>query len=168
MGPMSAPPGDAAKGPVKRLIKSPRELLAGLLLLGLAAAGFFGAIHLNAGQLSSMGPGMMPKLTSIALAIFAVVLAAQSLTAEGPSVPLWNGRGIVFVLGAVLVFAAAIRGLGLGVAGPLAVIVSALADRETRLVEIVPFALAMTLFSALLFKWVLGLAIPVLPFLLGY
>jgi hypothetical protein len=165
---MSAPPGDAAKEQMKRVIKSPRELLAGLLLLGLAAAGYFGAINLNAGQLSSMGPGMMPKLTSIALAIFGVVLAAQSMTAEGPSVQLWNARGIFFVLGAVLVFAAAIRGLGLGVAGPLAVIVSALADRETRLAEIVPFALAMTLFSALLFKWVLGLPIPMLPFLLGY
>ena len=67
----------------------------------------------------------------------------------------------------MLVFAATIRGWGLGIAGPLSVILSALADRETRLIEIVPFAVAMTAVSALLFKWVLGLPIPLLPPLIG-
>jgi Tripartite tricarboxylate transporter TctB family len=158
----------SAQAPGKRVVKSSRELLAGLLLLALAMAGYFGAINLSAGQLSGMGPGMMPKIASIALAIFGVFLIAQSLIAEGPPVEGWNARGILFVLGAVLVFAMTIRGLGLGVAGPLAVIISALAGRDTKLAEIIPFALAMTLFSAALFKWVLGLPIPLLPFLLGY
>jgi putative tricarboxylic transport membrane protein len=71
------------------------------------------------------------------------------------------------VFGAVLVFALTVRGWGLAVAGPLAVILSAFADRSTRLVEIVPFAAVMTVFSALLFKWLLGLPIPLLPLLLG-
>jgi hypothetical protein len=150
------------------MVKSSRELLAGLLLLVMAATGYFGVLHLNAGQLSSMGPGMMPKIASIALAIFGAVLIAQSMLADGPPAGGWNARGIVFVLGAVVVFAATIRGLGLGVAGPLAMVVSALAARDTRLIEIVPFAFAMTAFSAALFKWVLGLPIPLLPFLLGY
>jgi hypothetical protein len=81
----------------------------------------------------------------------------------------------VFVLGAVLLFAATIRGatlsfaglsltippLGLAVAGPLAVIFSSLADRETRLVEILPFAVAITAASIFLFKYLLRLPIPV-------
>jgi hypothetical protein len=161
-----APPKKAAKAGAKPLVKSSRELLAGLLLLALAAAGYFGAIHLNAGQLSSMGPGMMPRITSAGLALFGAGLAVQALLTEGPPAGAWNLRGIVFVLGAVLIFAATIRPLGLGVAGPLAVMISALADRQTRLAEIVPFALAITVISALLFKWLLGLPIPLLPFLL--
>ena len=166
---MSAPmPAEnAAEGPPRRVIKSSTELLAGLLLLALAAAGYFGSIGLNPGHLSAMGPGMMPKLTSVGLAIFGVMLVAQSLLVEGASLGAWNMRGIVFVFGAVLVFAATVRGLGLAVAGPLAVIISSLADRDTRLAEIVPFAAVMTIFSALLFKWVLGLPIPLLPPLLG-
>ena len=148
-------------------VKSPRELLAGLLLLALAAFGYFGTSGLNSGQLSAMGPGMMPKLTSIGLALFGVAVLVQSLLLEGHSTGAWNLRGIFFVFGAVLVFAATIRGWGLGVAGPLSVILSALADRETRLIEIIPFAVAMTVVSALLFKWVLGLPIPLLPPLIG-
>ena len=163
-----APAGDAANGQPKQLVKSSTELLAGLLLLGLAAIGFFGTINLNSGQLSSMGPGMMPKITGVGLAIFGSVLVVQSFMTDGPSVQAWNWRGILFVFGAVLVFAATVRGLGLGVAGPLSVLISALADRDTRLVEIILFALLMTAISALLFKWVLGLPIPLLPFVLGY
>ena len=149
-------------------VKSMRELLAGLLLLAMAAVGYFGSLSLSAGHLSAMGPGMMPKITSIGLALFGVALLIQSLVLEGAGVGSWNLRGIVFVFGAVLIFSATIRGWGLGVAGPLAVIVSALGDRGTRLIQIVPFALAITAFSAALFKWLLGLPIPLLPPLLGY
>ena len=163
-----APAEDAGKHRPKRVLKSSTELLAGLLLIGLAAVGPFGTLNLNSGLLSSMGPGMMPKITSVGLAMFGSVLIVQSLIADGPTVQAWNWRGVLFVLGAVLVFAATIRGLGLGVAGPLAVIISSLGDRDTRLIEIIPFALVMTVFSALLFKWLLGLPIPILPFLLGY
>ena len=163
-----APADDASNQPPKRLVKSPTELLAGLLLIGLAAVALFGTINLNSGQLSSMGPGMMPKITSIGLAIFGSVLIVQSFIAVGPALQAWNWRGILFVFGAVLVFAATIRGLGLGVAGPLSVIISSLADRDTRLIEIISFALLMTAVSAVLFRWLFGLPIPILPFLLGY
>ena len=166
--PVQSPAGDASNQPPKRLVKSSTELLAGLLLIGLAAVGLFGTLNLNSGQLSSVGPGMMPKITSVGLAVFGSVLIVQSSIAAGPAVQAWNWRGILFVFGAVLVFAATIRGLGLGVAGPLSVIISSLADRDTRLIEIISFALLMTAVSAVLFRWLLGLPIPILPFLLGY
>ena len=110
----------------------------------------------------------MPKITGVGLAIFGSFLVVQSFMTDGPSVQAWNWRGILFAFGAVVVFAATVRGLGLGVAGPLPVFISALADRDTRLIEIIPFALLMTAISALLFKWLLGLPIPILPFRLGY
>jgi hypothetical protein len=67
------------------------------------------------------------------------------------------------VLAGVLVFAATIRPLGLVVAGPLAVIVSALADKDTRPVEVAILAIALTMLSGLLFKELLGLPIPFDP-----
>ena len=160
MGGGTAPPG--------RIIKSRIDFFAGLLLLGLAAVGYFGSLSLSAGQLSSMGPGMMPKITSVALVIFGAVLIGESLVFGGRDVDAWGWRGVIFVLGAALAFAATIRGLGLAVAGPLAIIISALADRETKLIEVAPYAIALTIFSALLFKWLLGLTIPIMPFLLDF
>ena len=63
----------------------------------------------------------------------------------------------------MLVFAATIRPWGLIVAGPLAIIVSSLADKETRPIEIVLFAAVMTAACIGLFKILLRLPIPVFP-----
>jgi hypothetical protein len=83
------------------------------------------------------------------------------------------------VLGAVLLFAATIRGtslnipgigmvnvlppLGLIVAGPLTLIVSSLAANERNWLQTFIFAAAMTTFCILLFKVALRLPIPVAP-----
>ena len=109
------------------------------------------------------------------VAVFGVLLVAQGLVLDGDRLQRWHLRGPVFVLGAVLLFAATIRGatlslggltlaippLGLAIAGPLCVVFASLADKETRLVEIVPFAVAITAVSILLFKYLLRLPIPV-------
>ena len=52
---------------------------------------------------------------------------------------------------------------GLVVAGPLAVIISSLADTDTRPAEIAVFAVVMTLLCGLLFKELLNLPIPFDP-----
>ncbi|WP_088345698.1 MULTISPECIES: tripartite tricarboxylate transporter TctB family protein [Rhodomicrobium] len=159
---------DTAGAGRKSRIKAPIEFFGGLFLLGLAALGFYGAIDLPGGELSRMGPGMMPRIASAAIAIFGAALIAESFITEGNAPERWHWRGIVFVFGGVLVFSLTIRDFGLAVAGPLSVIISAFGDRETRLVEIIPFAVIMTIGGALLFKWLLGLPIPLMPYLLGY
>ena len=75
----------------------------------------------------------------------------------------WAIRGPIFVLSGVLVFAATIRPWGLVVAGPLAVIVSALADKDSRPVELAILAVVLTLLCGLLFKELLNLPIPFDP-----
>src|SRR5262249_49841204 len=108
---------------------------------------------------------------------FGILLVAQGLVLDGDRLERWHIRGPVFVLGGVLVFAATVRGatlslgglpvtippLGLVVAGPLCVIFSSLADRETRLLEFVPFAIFIPALSIGLFKYLLRLPIPIFP-----
>ena len=53
--------------------------------------------------------------------------------------------------------------LGLIVAGPLAVIFSSFADKDTRPLEVVVFGVVMTLICGLLFKELLNLPIPFDP-----
>jgi putative tricarboxylic transport membrane protein len=161
-------PTDATPEPRRSAVKAPTELVAGLFLLALSAVSLYGSLDLHAGELSRMGPGMMPMIASIAVGLFGLVLVGFSFLAEGPPLERWHLRSIFFVFGAVIVFAATIRGFGLAVSGPLAVVISSLADRDTRLVEIIPFAFVLTLVCALLFKWLLGLPIPLMPFLIDY
>jgi hypothetical protein len=67
-----------------------------------------------------------------------------------------------------VIFGLLIRPLGLAVAGPLLVIVGALASEESRWFEVMLFALGMTLFCVVLFKHLLSLPIPLAPWLIGY
>lgn len=159
------------------VIKSPVEFAGGLLLLAIAGVGYLGAAGLDFGQISGIGPGLLPKIVSCLVASFGVLLVAAGLTAPGDALERWHLRGPVFVLGAVLLFALTIRGstlslagitvvipqMGLAIAGPAAVVVASLADRDTRLVEIVPFAFVLTALSIGLFKFVLRLPMPVFP-----
>lgn len=162
------------------LLKSPQDFGAGLFLLFFAALAYFGAYGLKFGQMRGIGPGLMPKVTAVLLAAFGVLLIVTSLTSRGSLLERWSIRGPFFILGAVLLFAATIRGadfpdlgiklpaLGLVVSGPLAVIFSSFADRSTRWIEVIIFAVAITVFCVGLFKYLLRLPIPLAPWLLGY
>lgn len=164
--------------PRRGFIKSPEDFAAGLFLLLFAVVLFFGAWDLKVGQLRSIGAGLMPKVTALLLGGFGFALVVQSLLVAGSTLQRWSIRGPVFVLGAILLFAATIRGvdfglfkvpaLGLVVAGPLAVIVSALADPQTRPHEAIIYALVLTAACAVVFKFLLRLPIPLAPWLLGY
>jgi putative tricarboxylic transport membrane protein len=166
------------------LVKSPFDLAGGLFLVGLAALGLAGGFNLPTGTLSGIGSGLMPRAVALLVGAFGVLLVVQAFLFEGEILERWHLRGPVYVLGAVLVFAMLIRGstlnfggifgipvlfsikvpaLGLIVAGPLAVIISSFAAKDTKLVEIGVFAIVMTLLCGLLFKEVLNLPIPYDP-----
>jgi hypothetical protein len=150
--------------PVSRgILKSPLDFGGGLFLIGLAIVGFGGGFSLPFGQLSGIGSGLMPKTVAALVAAFGVLLLVQSLFMSGDRLEAWAVRGPIFVLGGVLVFAATIRPWGLVVAGPLAVIVSALADKDSRPAELAIAAVALTLLCGLLFKELLNLPIPFDP-----
>ena len=68
----------------------------------------------------------------------------------------------------VVAFGLAVRPLGLVVAGPLAIVIGAFASDEVRWGETLLFGALMTAFCIGLFKFALGLPIPLAPWLLGY
>ena len=53
-------------------------------------------------------------------------------------------------------------------ATPLAVIVSGLAAKDSKLPELLLFAAVLTVFCIGLFRYALGLSLPVAPWLIGY
>jgi Tripartite tricarboxylate transporter TctB family len=144
-------------------LKSPLDFGGGLFLLALAAVGFAGAFSLPVGHLSGIGSGLMPKTVAVLVAAFGAMLVIQGLFVAGDRLEQWAVRGPIFVLGGVLVFAFTIRSWGLLIAGPLAFVVSALADRDTKPVEVAVMAIGMTLVCGLLFKEMLNLPIPFDP-----
>jgi hypothetical protein len=141
---------------------------AGLLLLVLAALCLWQSADLSAGTLRQFGPGMLPRSLAVLMGFLGGVLIVSSLLRRGEGIGRWPWRGPVGILGAALLFAFAIRPLGLVVAGPVVVLVSMSASAEKRWGQAVLFAVALTTFCVVLFKLLLQLPIPVAPWLIGY
>jgi putative tricarboxylic transport membrane protein len=111
---------------------------------------------------------MVPLVLSAFIALIGVILIGSGIREGQMYRERWSLRGSLFILGAAVVFGLAVRPLGLAVAGPLLVIVGAFASEETRWLEVVLFALGMTVFCVGLFKYLLSLPIPLAPWLIGY
>ena len=144
-------------------LASPQDFMGGIFLLVLAAIAIFGTLKLNFYTTTGVGPGMMPRGVGGLVGLCGIVLIFQSFFVKGAGLDRWSFRGLFFVLGAALLFSWTIRPLGLMIAGPLAVIVSGFADRDTRFIEVVIYGILLTLGCWLLFSLALRLPIPVWP-----
>jgi putative tricarboxylic transport membrane protein len=111
---------------------------------------------------------MLPKSLAVLLALLGAMLLLDSILEAGPPLGRWSIRGPLFVLAGVVAFGLAVRPLGLVIAGPLAIVVAAFASDEVRWGETLLFGALMTAFCIGLFKFALGLPIPLAPWLLGY
>ncbi len=145
-----------------------RDLLAGLLLIAFGLAAYVGLFDLPTRDGGNVGPGLVPKISAALIGALGVVIAITGFLPSAERLQRGTWRGPIFVLGAVIMFAMSVRTLGLAVAGPLAVIVSAFADKDSRPVEVLVFAAIMSVGCIALFKYALRLPIPLAPFLIGY
>lgn len=159
---VDAPAAPAAPTPPRGRVRSPRDLLAGACLVALALLALGTGARLDGGSLRAMGPGMLPRAVALCLLVAGLALVAFSFFRDGAALGRWPLRGPLFVSLAVVAFSLTIRSVGLALAGPLVVVVGGLASEETRPRELVVFALVMTALCIGLFRYVLGLPIPVL------
>jgi hypothetical protein len=144
-------------------VKSPQNLAAGGVLIGLALLVFWQTQDLTTGTAMRMGPGYFPKLLAILIALCGVVLAGMSLTVRGERLQGWALRPIVFILFSIVFFAFAIRPLGIVATGAALVLISSIASREVRWKETLLFAAGLLLFAVLLFPIALSLPLPIWP-----
>jgi putative tricarboxylic transport membrane protein len=145
-----------------------QDFVGGLIIIGTAAVALWQGSDLPIGSFGSMGPGMLPLGLALLLGLLGALLAVDALLERSPPLERWSLRGMVFILAAIVAFGLTVRSLGLLVAGPVAIVISAFASSEVRWVETLLFGALMTAFCTGLFKLALGLPIPLAPWLLGY
>lgn len=145
-----------------------QDFIGGCVVIAVAAVAFYQGLPLPFGTMGQVGPGMLPRALSILLGALGLLLLISSIAGGGERIDRLTWRGPLFVLAAVVVFGLAIRPLGLIVAGPLAFGIGALASNEVRPGETLLIGAAMTAGCIGLFKFALGLAIPLAPWWLGY
>ncbi|RWR29245.1 tripartite tricarboxylate transporter TctB family protein [Sinirhodobacter populi] len=162
-----APPAADQTPPPPRSDKT--DIVAGLLLM--LTAGLFGwqTAGLNIGTTLRMGPGYFPAILSGLLFLLGLVIFVKSFrsTTEEPLGRIaW--RGMLLILPAPVFFGLTVRGLGFVPSIFLATLIASMASMRMKPLMALVLSVIVTIFSALVFSYALGLPFrrfgPWLPF----
>ena len=144
--------------------KSLKDILAGLIFIGLGLAFGIAAAGYPIGTALRMGPGYFPLVLAGVMVALGLAIAAKGLAAtaaDEPAGPVpW--RAIVLILAALVFFGATIRGLGMAPALFVTAFLAALASRRNGPLAAAVMAAALTLFCVLIFGVGLGVPVPLL------
>lgn len=147
-------------------IKSQKDFWSGLMFVVVGIGFAWGATSYSFGASARPGPGYFPFGLGILMAILGAVVLFQALTIEtetGDPIGKWAWKPLGIVVGAVAAFGWLLPHMGMVIALPLLVIISASASDEFRLREALINAVVLTVFSWLIFIKGLSLVIPLWP-----
>jgi len=149
-------------------IRNPRDFWAGAIYLALAIVVIWIGRNYHQGTSERMGPGYFPTALGSVLALFGVVSIGRALIRPGEPIAALAWRPLVLVLGATVLFGLLLDRLGLLIALPCLIVVSALASRNSRLdATSVAAMIGLVAFCALVFVKGLGVPMPLLGSWLG-
>lgn len=145
-------------------IKGPKEFWAGLMFI---AFGLFflvwAQVNYQMGSAVRMGPGYFPSVLGGILAVLGVFVLIDAFVEDGPKVPRFHFRPIVFILAGCLAFAYLLKPLGLIGSIIALVFVSAFGGHEFNWKEVTILTVVMIIFSVLVFVKGLTLPFPIWP-----
>jgi len=139
------------------------DIIGGALLIAIAALALYMVQHLPATGRVGFASGTAPRIFAYALGLLGAFIMVSGFFQQGVRLSGFNWRGIIAILGSVLLFAFSIRTLGLFLSGVPMMLLATAAAPGYRYKEAIAFALAITAFCALLFPYALGQPIPLWP-----
>jgi putative tricarboxylic transport membrane protein len=113
-------------------------------------------IYFFAAQIAKVLPGVSADVVVAAVGTLTVVVLAFVLTHVAP-------RGPLFITAATIIFAIAVRPLGLVIASYISLVISANATKEVRWIETLAWCAVLTAFCSLLFPYGLNLPLQLWP-----
>jgi hypothetical protein len=144
-------------------IRNPRDFWAGAIYLALAAVVIWIGRNYPQGSSARMGPGYVPMALGSILAIFGAVSVGRSFLRPGEAIsaPAW--RPLVLILGSVVLFGLLLDRVGVLIALPCLIVVSALASRNSRIdVTSVSALVGLVAFCVVVFVKGLGVPMPLI------
>ncbi|MDO5624867.1 MAG: tripartite tricarboxylate transporter TctB family protein [Pseudomonadota bacterium] len=139
--------------------KNLRDILGGLLMLGI---GLFFALYggqYSFGSLARMGPGYFPVVLGWVLVALGVLIILPALREPRTPMPFAIGN-FLWVFSSLLLFAYTLPRLGLVPSAFVASLVCSMADKSASWVLRIGVAVGVGVLSALIFKVGLGMILP--------
>lgn len=156
------------------LLKSQKDVFAGLLFMVVGGGFAVGATTYTVGTAARMGPGYFPLMLGLILAAMGAVIVLRAFIHGPPGgdpIGAWAFRPLLLVLSANVAFGAllvgvpalGIPGFGLVVAIFALVIIASLAGKPFSLKEALVLSAVLSAGSYVAFVYVLALQFPVWP-----
>ena len=160
-------------------IKSQTDLWAGLMFIAfglffvVVAIGtpefvdrIFGQKLIPGYQMGSavrMGPAYFPVVLGGLLVVLGALVLIDAVVEEGPKVPKFHFRPLLFIAVSSLAFAYLLKPLGLVLASVALVFISAYGGHEFKVKEVAIMSVVLVIFSVLVFVKALSLPFPICP-----
>ncbi|MDZ7855508.1 tripartite tricarboxylate transporter TctB family protein [Sphaerotilus sp.] len=151
-------------------IKSQKDFWSGLMFLGVGVAFAVGSLDYSFGNSARPGPAYFPFGLGVLMVILGAMVLFGALTKDTPDgdpVGAFAWRPLIIILGAVALFGFLLPRMGMFIALPLLVVMSASASDEFTLKGAAINAAVLTIASWAVFSKGLGLTIPLLPTVFG-
>lgn len=146
---------------------NPKDFWTGLLYIFFGVSAVIIARDYSMGTAFKMGPAYFPTILGALLALIGVISVVRSFLTPGTPIGAFAFKGLFLVTLSVVIFGFLVRQVGLAVALPLLVVVSASASARFRWQSAVIMAAGLTIFCALVFVKGLGVPLPIVGPWLG-
>ena len=149
------------------MTRNARDFWTGLLYIFFGSSAILIARDYSMGTANKMGPAYFPTILGGLLVLIGVVSMIRSFIVVGIPIGAFGFKGLVLVTGSVVAFGFVVRGLGLAIALPLLIIVSAYGSTRFRWRPTLIMAAGLTIFCVLVFLKGLGIPLPIIGPWLG-
>ena len=155
-------PSPRGPEPLRSYIRSPRNMVGGVLLCAISVFAVWAVGDLAQGTLTAMGPAMFPRWVAVGVGACGLALIASAFLKDGPPLEPWLAGGPALVCLGMIAFGLGIRTFGFLLAAPAAMLIAGAASPGMRRHELVLLVVGMTVFCIVLFRYLLDQPIPVL------
>ena len=131
--------------------------ICGLTFIALGGFFVYQCLNLELGTAFRMGPGYFPMILAVILTVLGVVVLVQATRVKGEPMGPLALRGMLFILPAPVFFGLTVRGLGFVPSLFFTALIAAFASTRMKPGMALVLALAITIFSAAVFSYALGL-----------
>ena len=147
-------------------VKSQKDFWSGLMFMVVGIAFAWGATTYNFGSSARPGPGYFPFGLGILLALLGAFMLFEALTIEtddGEPIGPWAWKPLSMITATVAIFGWTLPHLGMVIALPILVVISALAGDEFHWKDALINSVILTIGSWVIFIYGLKLTIPLWP-----
>jgi putative tricarboxylic transport membrane protein len=144
-------------------VQAPQDFYGAMALILIALTAFVASNNLPGMRGFAFGPGTAPRLFAFTLIVLSIGVVVMGLLLPGPDVTPYKLRGVFFIIGAILCFAATIRPLGLVIAAFSTMLICAAAADDVKWRESLIVSVVITAFCSVLFPYGLNLPFQLWP-----